>query len=115
MSQDCIFCKIAAGEFGGPPLYRDEQVTAFKDINPQAPVHILIIPNRHVASLNDADDEDQALLGRLMLTAAKIAQDQGVADQGYRLVTNTGTRAGQTVFHIHLHLLAGRTMSWPPG
>ena len=115
MSQDCIFCRIAAGEFGGPPVYQDEQVTAFKDINPQAPVHILIIPNKHVASLNEADDEDQTLLGQLMLTAANIAREQGVADQGYRLVTNTGAKAGQTVFHIHLHLLAGRHMSWPPG
>ena len=115
MSQDCIFCKIAAGEFGGPPVYQDEHVTAFKDINPQAPVHILIIPNKHVASLNEADDEDKTLLGQLMLTAANIAREQGVADQGYRLVTNTGAKAGQTVFHIHLHLLAGRHMSWPPG
>ena len=115
MSQDCIFCKIAAGEFGGPPVYQDEHVTAFTDINPQAPTHILIIPNKHVASLNEATGEDRALLGQLMLTAAKIARDQGVSDQGYRLVTNTGPQAGQTVFHIHLHLLAGRNMTWPPG
>jgi histidine triad (HIT) family protein len=115
MSQECIFCKIAAGEFGGPPIYRDEHVTAFKDINPQAPTHILIIPNKHVASLNEATGEDQVLLGQLMLTAAKIARDQGVSDQGYRIVTNTGPQAGQTVFHIHLHLLGGRNMTWPPG
>ena len=115
MSQDCVFCKIAAGEFGGPPIYQDEQVTAFKDINPQAPLHILIIPNKHIASLDEATAKDQALLGYLMLTAAQIARDHGVVDQGYRLVTNTGPQAGQTVFHIHLHLLAGRNMTWPPG
>jgi histidine triad (HIT) family protein len=115
MSQDCIFCKIAAGEFGGPPVYQDEQVTAFKDINPQAPLHILIIPNKHIASLDEATSEDRTLLGQLMLTAAKIARDHGVADKGYRIITNTGSQAGQTVFHIHLHLLAGRNMTWPPG
>ena len=115
MSQDCIFCKIAAGEFGGPPIYQDDQVTAFKDINPQAPLHILIIPNKHIGSLNEATGEDQMLLGQLVLTAAKIAREQGVADKGYRLITNTGSEAGQTVFHIHLHLLAGRRMTWPPG
>ena len=115
MSQDCIFCKIAAGEFGGPPIYQDEQITAFKDINPQAPLHILIIPNNHIGSLNEVTSEDQMLLGQLMLTAAKIAREQGVADKGYRVIINTGSQAGQTVFHIHLHLLAGRRMSWPPG
>jgi histidine triad (HIT) family protein len=115
MSADCIFCKIAAGEIGSPPLYQDEAVTAFKDINPQAPHHILIIPNRHIASLNEATEAHQALLGRLLLTAAKIAAGQGVANGGYRLVLNTGTQAGQTVFHIHVHLLAGRSLTWPPG
>lgn len=113
MSQDCIFCKIAAGEMGGPPLYQDEDVTAFKDINPQAPKHILIIPNKHVASVSDAAAEDQALLGKLLLTAAKIAEDEGLS--GYRLVTNTGPEAGQSVFHLHFHLLGGRRMTWPPG
>jgi histidine triad (HIT) family protein len=115
MSQDCVFCKIAAGEFGGPPLYQDEQITAFRDINPQAPTHILLIPNKHTASLDEASAEDQALLAQLLLTAAKIARDEGVADKGYRLVINTGPQAGQTVFHLHLHLLAGRNMTWPPG
>lgn len=115
MSQDCIFCKIAAGEFGGPPLYQDEQITAFTDINPQAPHHILIIPNRHIASLDEADASDQALLGQLLLAAAKIAREQGLNHKGYRLVLNTGPQAGQTVFHIHVHLLAGRNMAWPPG
>ena len=115
MSQACVFCKIAAGEFGGPPLYQDEQVTAFRDINPQAPSHILIIPNKHIASVDEATDEDQGMLAHLLLTGAKIARDEGVADTGYRLVINTGPQGGQTVFHLHLHLLAGRNMTWPPG
>ncbi|RME75871.1 MAG: histidine triad nucleotide-binding protein [Chloroflexi bacterium] len=115
MSNDCIFCKIAAGEIGGPPVYQDEEVTAFRDINPQAPHHILVIPNEHISSLNEAADGHQALLGKLLLTAAKIAADQGLAETGYRLVLNTGPQAGQTVFHIHLHLLGGRRMAWPPG
>lgn len=114
MSQDCIFCKIAAGEMGDPPLYQDDQVTAFRDVNPQAPTHILIIPNKHIASMDQAGPEDQALLGKLLLSAAEIARQEGVSD-GYRLVTNTGARAGQSVFHIHIHLLAGRSMKWPPG
>ncbi len=114
MSQDCIFCKIAAGEFGGPPLYQDEQVTAFRDINPQAPTHILIIPNKHIASVDEAAAEDQALLGKLLLTAADIARKERVST-GYRLVINTGPPAGQSVFHIHVHLLGGRNMKWPPG
>ncbi|MEW5961545.1 MAG: histidine triad nucleotide-binding protein [Chloroflexota bacterium] len=114
MSQDCIFCKIAAGEFGGPPLYQDEQVTAFRDINPQAPTHILLVPNKHIASLDEAALDDQALLGKLLLTAADIARQEG-ASRGYRLVINTGAPAGQSVFHIHVHLLAGRSMKWPPG
>ncbi|MCK6625485.1 MAG: histidine triad nucleotide-binding protein [Anaerolineae bacterium] len=115
MSQDCIFCKIAAGQIGGPPLFQDEHVTAFRDINPQAPLHVLLIPNKHIVSLNEANAEDQALLGHLMLTAAKLAQAEGVANGGYRLVTNTGPNGGQSVFHLHLHLLAGRRLTWPPG
>jgi histidine triad (HIT) family protein len=115
MSQECIFCKIAAGELGGPPLYQDEDVTAFQDINPQAPIHVLIIPNKHIVSVDDASEEDQTLLGKLMFTAAKIAREEGVADKGYRLVINTGAQGGQAVFHLHVHLLAGRNMTWPPG
>jgi histidine triad (HIT) family protein len=114
MSQTCIFCKIVAGEIGGPPFYQDEDVTAFKDINPQAPVHILFVPNKHIASMNEASFEDQAVLGKLMLTAAKIARQENL-EQGYRLVTNTGAQGGQSVFHLHLHLLGGRRMTWPPG
>ncbi len=112
MSQDCIFCKIAAGEIG-ETIYQDDEVTAFKDINPQAPVHILVIPKRHLASLNEARAEDQALLGQLLLTAPKIARQQGLSD--YRVVINTGPQSGQSVFHVHMHLLAGRRMTWPPG
>jgi histidine triad (HIT) family protein len=115
MSQDCLFCKIAAGKIGGPPLHQDEHLTAFKDINPQAPHHILIIPNRHIGSLNETDEVDQALLGHMLLTAAKLAQTQGVAGSGYRLVINTGAHGGQSVAHLHVHLLAGRPLTWPPG
>jgi histidine triad (HIT) family protein len=115
MSQDCIFCKIVAGQIGGTPLYQDDQVTAFRDVNPQAPVHILIVPNKHLISLNEASDEDQTLLGRLMRTAAQLARTEGVAEDGYRLVANTGANGGQSVFHLHLHLLAGRRLTWPPG
>lgn len=114
MSQNCIFCKIASGQIGAP-LFQDEHVTAFRDINPQAPTHILIIPNKHIVSLNEADDTDQALMGKLMLTAARLAQSERVADDGYRLVLNTGPNGGQSVFHVHVHLLAGRRLTWPPG
>jgi histidine triad (HIT) family protein len=115
MDPNCIFCKIAAGQIGGPPLYQDDRVTAFRDINPQAPVHVLIIPNKHIVSLNEATAEDEALLGYLLLTAAKLAQQEGVAESGYRLVANTGADGGQSVFHLHLHLLGGRRIIWPPG
>jgi histidine triad (HIT) family protein len=115
MSQDCIFCKIANREVGSTLLFQNERVTAFRDINPQAPTHILIIPNQHVASLEAASAEDQALLGELLLVAAELARQEEVAGPGYRLVINTGRQAGQTVFHLHLHLLAGRSMHWPPG
>jgi histidine triad (HIT) family protein len=115
MSQDCIFCKIAGGQIGGSPLYKDEQVTAFRDINPQAPVHVLIIPNKHIVSLNEVTKEDQALLGYLVLVASKLARQEGIAEGGYRLVANTGPDGGQSVFHLHWHLLGGRRLTWPPG
>jgi len=115
MNQNCLFCKIAAGEIGGPPLYQDAEVTAFKDINPQAPVHILLIPNKHIVSVGDVSEEEEALLGKLLTTGARIAQEQGIAENGYRLVANTGAHGGQTVFHLHVHLLGGRNMTWPPG
>ena len=110
MSQDCIFCQIVAGEMGGSPLYQDEDVTAFRDINPQSPTHILIVPNKHIASVSEATEEDQAVLGKLFLIAAKLAQDEGIVETGYRLVVNNGPQAGQVVFHLHLHLMGGRNM-----
>jgi len=115
MNQNCIFCKIAAGKQEAVLLYQDEDVTVFKDINPQAPLHVLIIPNKHISSINEATPEDQVLLGKLLLTGSRVAQEQGLADKGYRLVVNSGRQGGQTIFHIHVHLLAGRYMTWPPG
>lgn len=110
---DCLFCKIANGEIESDILYEDEQCVAFRDIAPAAPVHILMIPKRHMASLKEADDE--GLTGHLIHVAAKMAQDQGVADDGYRIVINTGENGGQTVSHLHVHLLGGRSLQWPPG
>jgi len=112
---DCLFCKIIQGDIPGDIVYQDDDVLAFNDVNPQAPTHILIIPKKHIATTNDAQAEDAAVLGKLMLTASRIAADNGFADDGYRMVTNCNELAGQTVFHIHLHLLAGRAMHWPPG
>jgi histidine triad (HIT) family protein len=110
MSQDCIFCKIIAGEMGGPLLYQDDEVTVFRDINPKAPTHILVVPNKHLASASEATEEDQAVLGKLLLVAAKFATDEGITDSGYRLIINNGRQAGQEVFHLHLHLMGGRKM-----
>ena len=111
----CIFCQIAGGAIPAQVVHRDAAVTAFRDINPQAPVHILVIPNRHLASLDDAGPEEAVLLGTLLHTAAAIARDQGVAESGYRVVVNTGQAAGQSVAHVHLHILGGRALAWPPG
>ncbi len=110
---DCLFCKMVAGNIKPDTVYEDEHVLAFRDINPQAPVHILIIPKKHVATLNDLDDTH--LAGHMMQTAAKIAGQEGVAEDGYRTVFNCNSHGGQEVYHIHLHLLAGRQMVWPPG
>jgi histidine triad (HIT) family protein len=107
MASDCIFCRIAAGEAPAEILYQDDEVTAFRDGRPAAPIHILVIPNRHIATINDADPEDAALLGRLILTAKAMAEAQGVAERGYRLVFNVGQEGGQSVYHIHLHLIGG--------
>ena len=115
VEQDCLFCKIAAGEIPAQVVYTDEHALAFRDINPQAPTHVLVIPRRHVASLADASDADEPLLGRLFLTAARVAAQEGLTEGGYRTVVNTGAGAGQSVFHIHLHVLGGRPLSWPPG
>ncbi|HSQ31900.1 MAG TPA: histidine triad nucleotide-binding protein [Gemmatimonadaceae bacterium] len=113
MADDCLFCRIVRGEIPATVVHKDDHVVAFRDINPQAPVHVVIVPREHVASLNDATDAE--MLGRLSLAASEIARREGVADSGYRTVVNTNRAAGQTVFHIHLHLLGGRSMAWPPG
>ncbi len=112
---DCIFCKIVAGEIPAGRVYEDDRAVAFKDINPQAPTHALVIPREHVASLNDADESHEALLGHLLLVAARVARQEGHAEGGYRTVINTGPDAGQTVFHVHVHVLGGRRLTWPPG
>ncbi len=105
---DCVFCKIVANDSPGRVLYRDELVTAFRDIHPIASIHYLIVPNRHIASVNELEETDQELMGHMVLTAQKIARQEGFADKGYRLLMNTGPLAGQTVFHLHLHLISGR-------
>ncbi len=115
MSDDCLFCKIIAGELPSNKVYSDEDVFAFEDIVPAAPVHILVIPTRHISAINEASDEDQALLGKLLLTANKIAREKGLDADGFRYVINTGDHGGQTVGHIHLHILGGRQLGWPPG
>src|ERR1700754_150977 len=113
MADDCLFCRIVRQEIQVPLVHDADGCVAFRDINPQAPTHILVVPREHVASLNDATDA--AMIGRLSLVAAQIAKKEGIAEAGYRTVVNTNRDAGQTVFHIHLHLLGGRSMSWPPG
>ena len=110
----CLFCRIIAGELPATIVYRDDDVIAFRDVNPQAPTHILVIPKRHIASIADTQDGDAELLGRLITVAKQIAQTEKLS-AGYRLVVNTGTQAGQSVFHLHVHLLGGRAMHWPPG
>ncbi len=112
---DCLFCKMVAGDIAPDTVYEDEHVLAFRDINPQAPMHVLVIPKRHISTLNDLDDNDAQLIGQLALAAAKIADQEGVADAGYRAVMNCNVDGGQTVFHIHMHVLAGRQLTWPPG
>jgi len=112
---DCLFCKIIAREVPGSIVYEDERVLAFNDINPQAPTHVLIVPKRHVASLSDLTEDDDRMVGELVRRAAAIARDRGIATGGYRTVFNTNRDAGQTVFHIHLHLIGGRRLQWPPG
>lgn len=114
-SSDCIFCRIADGSIPADLIHRDEQVVAFRDINPQAPVHVLVIPREHVASLDQATDGHEALLGHMLLVARNLARADGVAGEGYRAVLNVGADGGQTVHHLHLHLLGGRALRWPPG
>ena len=113
--EDCLFCKIVAGEIPADIVHETDDTLAFRDINPQAPVHILIIPRKHIATINDLDDADKAIVGSLFTAARDIAAAEGLADDGYRVVMNCNEAAGQTVFHIHLHLLGGRRLGWPPG
>ncbi len=112
---DCLFCKMVAGDIQPDTVYEDDFVLAFRDINPVAPTHILIVPKKHLSSLNDTRGDDVNLLGKLLFTAKQIAEQEGIADSGFRTVINTNAAAGQTVFHIHVHVLGGRAMHWPPG
>jgi histidine triad (HIT) family protein len=112
---ECLFCKIVTREIPARLVYEDEQIIAIDDLNPQAPMHVLVIPKAHIATLNDLTGEHDALVGQMTRRAAVIARDRGYANRGFRAVFNTNREAGQTVFHIHLHALAGRTLSWPPG
>ncbi|MBN4078815.1 histidine triad nucleotide-binding protein [Gammaproteobacteria bacterium AH-315-C21] len=112
---ECLFCKLISGDIPADIVYQDGDVFAFRDISPQAPTHILVIPKHHIATINDVDESHQALLGKLVLTAKNIAKEQGLADDGYRLVMNCNQDGGQAVYHIHLHILGGRSLTWPPG
>ncbi|NIR50383.1 histidine triad nucleotide-binding protein [candidate division KSB1 bacterium] len=112
---DCLFCDIAASKMSSDIVHKDDEVVAFRDINPQAPVHILVIPTKHIATANDLHAEDEQLVGKLYTVAKALAQKEGIAQDGYRLVMNCNKGAGQAVFHIHLHLLGGRKLTWPPG
>ena len=112
---DCLFCKMVSGEIAPDKVYEDDQVLVFRDINPQAPLHVLVIPKEHIATLNDLDDAHRALVGHMIQAAARVAEQEGVHASGYRTVMNCNDDGGQTVFHIHLHLLGGRRMHWPPG
>lgn len=112
---ECLFCKMIAGEIQPDTVYETDDVLAFRDINPQAPTHVLVIPKRHIATINDIGTGDTELIGKLYLAAAKVARDAGFAEEGYRAVMNCNGRAGQTVFHLHLHVLGGRDLKWPPG
>ena len=112
---DCLFCKIIDGEIPGDIVYENDSVLAFNDINPIAPVHILVIPKEHIATLNDLEEKHTQTMGELFLAAKKIAGEKGISESGYRTVFNCNKDAQQTVFHIHLHLIAGRQMTWPPG
>lgn len=112
---ECLFCGIIQGKIKGEVVYQDDLVVAFKDINPKAPVHMLIVPRKHIATLTDLVPADHALIGAIFMVAGKLAQERGIAKNGYRVVVNCGADAGQSVFHLHYHLLGGRRMSWPPG
>ena len=113
--ESCLFCRIIKGEIPGDFVHKDERCVVIRDINPQAPMHLLVVPREHLESLDDASQRDEALLGHLLRISARMANDQGYAESGYRSVINTGAGAGQSVFHLHVHVLAGRSLSWPPG
>ena len=112
---DCLFCKIISNEIPSDCVFENENIYAFRDINPQAPVHILIIPKTHISTINDVDDNQKLLVGEIFLTSKKLAEKEGIAENGYRTVFNCNKNGGQQVYHIHLHLLGGRQMIWPPG
>ncbi len=111
---DCLFCKIIDGQINADIVYEDERAVAFRDINPQAPTHVLVIPRSHIATINDLEESDEADLGHLFVVAKKVAEQEGLAERGYRTVINCNADAGQSVFHIHAHLLGGKPMGWPP-
>lgn len=115
MASECLFCRMLDGEIPSDRVFENERIYAFRDINPQAPSHILVIPRKHIASLNELDEEDTALMGELLSVGARIARQEGLADKGFRSVINTGEQSGQSVHHIHLHILGGRDLNWPPG
>ncbi len=115
MSSDCLFCKILAGDIPAELVYESDTAVAFRDINPQAPTHVLVIPRKHISTINDITSDDEAIVGSLYTAAKEIAAADGIADDGYRAVMNCNEGAGQSVFHIHLHVLGGRPMNWPPG
>ena len=114
-NEDCLFCKILSGDIPADVIYESDTAIASRDINPKAPTHVLIIPRRHISTINDIGEDDQEVVGSLYLAAKAIAAEEGFADEGYRAVMNCNAGAGQTVFHIHLHLLGGRQLTWPPG
>jgi histidine triad (HIT) family protein len=113
--QSCLFCRIVAGEIPADLVHQDDRSVVIRDLNPQAPTHLLVIPREHIDSLDDASQKDEGLLGHLLRVAAKVANAEGLAETGYRTVINNGAGAGQSVFHLHVHVLGGRTMNWPPG
>jgi histidine triad (HIT) family protein len=115
VTNNCLFCRVVAREIPADIIYEDEHCAAFRDINPQAPTHVLVIPRQHIESLNEADQTTETLLGHLLFVAARVARSEGIAETGYRTAINTGAGAGQSVFHLHLHVLGGRAFSWPPG
>ncbi len=112
---NCLFCKVIAGDIPGAIVHQDSELVAFKDVNPQAPMHVLVVPRRHIATLNDLTPTDDGLVGSMLRLAAKLAKEGGYSERGYRTVFNCNAEAGQSVFHIHLHVLAGRGLTWPPG